>query len=381
MPYYHRSWNVALGEAEIKSGRHVRKCPLGENGQNACSSKKSAKSPDPQTIELARSTLKFEVEGLKATPGAISIKDAQQAFEQYVLQKKEKPVYEGKHSAVVNCSNPSKPSEMRLICHIYEPPARVFVSAGFEYLFLKVLRKLGNTNPHIISTFDIFCDDDRQVYIFQEFASKGNAHDYIKSASNDSLVDESTALGWAQSIYSALDHCGALGIAHRAIEPSHVLLVVATAGGDSVVVAKLGGFHNAVIYYDPERCDLVDLPCKSPGKRPFYPYQAPEVFGESGEYFNVVDADVWSFAATFLFIAGRLEPQEMIKDKAPSSSSSSSSSLDDIIFKNIDAVARLSEAAKYFFFGCLRANTAQRTSFDAIALDSWMQGDQQSPSV
>ena len=127
------------------------------------------------------------------------------------------------------------------------------------------------------------------------------------------------------------------------------------------IIAKLSSFRDAVIYWDPATNDIIDQPCKPVAKRPFYGFQAPEVFGEEGEFYNPAEADVWSFGATMFFLAGRALPYNL---QAPEAN------LDEAIFKNVSS-ARLSEEAKKCFIGLMRANTEPRTDFNSIASDPW----------
>ena len=150
---------------------------------------------------------------------------------------------------------------------------------------------------------DIFSDEGRHIYLFQEYANRGNAYDYLKNGKN--VITEKHVCKWAQSIYNGMDFLGGMGISHRSIQPKHVML---KSNECDQVEAKLSGFRDAVIYWDPASSDIIDQPCKPVAKRVYNAFQAPEVFGEEGEFYDPAVADVWSFGCTLFFLAGRALP-------------------------------------------------------------------------
>ena len=101
-----------------------------------------------------------------------------------------------------------------------------------------------------------------------------------------------------------MDFLGDMGICHRSIQPKHMLL----KSIGSEIIAKLSSFRDSVVYWDSANNDIIDQPCKPVEKRVFCGFQAPEVFGEEGEFYNPIHADVWSFGATMFFLAGRAYP-------------------------------------------------------------------------
>ena len=150
---------------------------------------------------------------------------------------------------------------------------------------------------------DIYTDQGRYIYLFQEFADQGNAYDYARSTKP---VTEKQVCKWAQSIYNAMDFLGGVGISHRSIQPKHMLLKANPE--NEMITAKLSGFRDAVIYWDPATNDIIDQPCKPVAKQMYTAFQAPEVFGKQGEFYNPAEADVWSFGCSLFFLAGKAYP-------------------------------------------------------------------------
>ena len=192
-----------------------------------------------------------------------------------------------------------------MICRIFQPNSMIVPEND---MFLKVIRFIGKQkqlkfsqsltilltgqkSPFIISTMDIYADENRHIYIFQEYANRGNAYDFVKNPKNPALSEKQVS-GWGLSVVGAMEFLGNMGISHRSIQPKHMLLKTSEANGE--IIAKLSSFRDAVIYWDPETCDIIDQPCKPVAKRAFYGFQAPEVFGEEGEFYNPAEADVWS---------------------------------------------------------------------------------------
>ena len=160
----------------------------------------------------------------------------------------------------------------------------------------------GRSNDFIIRTTDIYVDYNRHVYMFQEYANRGNGMDFVKSGNQ---ATEQQMRLWAQSIYQAMDFLGDLAISHRSIHPKHIMLMDSSNGQ---LDAKLSGFRDSICYWDPVTNDIIDQPCKSMGDLKHYYFHAPESFGEEGEFFNPIDADTWSYGCTMFFMVSRNYP-------------------------------------------------------------------------
>jgi len=140
----------------------------------------------------------------------------------------------------------------------------------------------GKESPCLIATLDIFVDENAHIFLFQEFANRGHGMDFSKSGG---LATEGQMLLWAQSIHGAMDYLGGLGISHRSIHPKHILLLDGPGG---TLHAKLSGLRDAVIYWDPEKKDLIDQPCKSTMSFRQVFFHAPEVFGREDEVYDPI---------------------------------------------------------------------------------------------
>ena len=63
---------------------------------------------------------------------------------------------------------------------------------------------------------DIFVDNKRHIFLFQEFANRGNGMAFIKQGNQ---ATEQQIHSWSQIIYSALDYLGEKAISHRSLHP------------------------------------------------------------------------------------------------------------------------------------------------------------------
>ena len=196
--------------------------------------------------------------------------------------------------------------------------------------------------------------------MFQEYANQGNVLEYIRSVSETGFINEQQMRKWARSIYSAVDFLGTIGISHRAIQPKHLLLQYVEAVKDFRV--KLSSFRDAVVYWNPDSNDIIYQPCKPVDMMKNAYFAAPESFGNENEYFNPLDADVWSFGATMLFIVARFPPYNV-------NNVTNKISLE--IDKSIKGTKNLSEGAKSWLASMLQINTKKRTNFNAIPQDNW----------
>lgn len=129
----------------------------------------------------------------------------------------------------------------------------------------------GSQHPFIVPTWGIFVDASRRIYLMQQHASSGNAIDYVRAGNS---VSEEQLCRWAQHIYSAMDFLGSMAVSHRSIYPKHLMLN-RTASGETV--AKLSGFRDAVIYWNPDTNSVIPQACKTLLEA--CSFHAPEMFG------------------------------------------------------------------------------------------------------
>ena len=181
---------------------------------------------------------------------------------------------------------------------------------------------------------------------------------------NNVYVPEQLMALWAKQIYSGMDFLGDAGICHRAINPKHILMTPAPDTEDSNrPLVKLSSFRDAVIYYDPSTGSIRNQPCRSVEKRKVANYQAPEVFGNvTTEEYSPVQADVWSFGATFFYISTRTYAFRYKADVFDIAAD---------IQKTVYSAKTISDDAKRWFAGILHGNAASRTPFDKIAASAW----------
>lgn len=278
----------------------------------------------------------------------------------------EQVIFKGIYSSISQCSTATaaaaqgqigiKTTEAKLIAREFKPSAGI--SASDTYL--KILRRVGSHWPTIIATLDIFIDDRSHIWLFQEFAPLGNAMDWVLD--RKTYLPESTLVCLAWSLFSALDHLGTLAIAHNSIHPKHVLLMLAEDGKS--IIGKLSSFRDALVYWDPQTKDTIDLPC-SPlaniySKAAYF--RAPETFGNEGDVFSVVDADIWSLGASLFYIGSAVYPFN---------AASIVEAGIEFQIRNTVADSGLSNDGKYCLYGMMRTSTALRTHFEALPADPW----------
>lgn len=217
----------------------------------------------------------------------------------------------------------------------------------------------GKRHNFIIGTWDIFFDPNGRLVVFQEYAPHGNLLEYLKAGSV--FVTEVQLAEWAHNIYNALDFLGDIGVCHRSISPKHILL----SGNEQSesIIAKLASFRDAVVYFDARLCRVRNQPCKPVDRRNVGNFQPPEVYGVSGEEFDPIMADVWSYGASMYYAACRNYPynyrDHSIKD------------IGAAIEKTLEMNKTLSLDAKSWFSGLLKAESKRRTPFDKITEDPW----------
>lgn len=200
----------------------------------------------------------------------------------------------------------------------------------------------------------MFVDENASIYLFMEYADEGNAMDYLRA---NKQVSEQQMCLWAQNIYRAMDFLGTMAISHRAIYPKHLLL--RTRSTDKVVEAKLSGFRDAIVYWDPVANDIIDQKCKP--LREATSFHAPEMFGslDGDEYYNPIDADIWSYGCTMFFLVARVYPFLVSEENL------------ELVIRNAIATLSVTDGAKYWLYGLMRTNTAERTDFSMINQDEW----------
>lgn len=358
MPFYQRSWNAVLGENGPK--------PRPYNIRVNATFEEELPGKEPEKPKVAKAKLEEVVEfrkklnkqlneyNTKFTKGAIEIEKNVGTFGQYHIEK-DKVIFNGLYSEIHHCKNDQLQSKNGQKTELI---AREFKATSLikpDELYLILLRYIGNQNKFIVQTMDIFFDNKLHIFLFQEYASHGNGFDYITD--KKAGISESLMIRWARDLYSAMSYLGDLGISHRSIQPKHILLFPGTGDQPNEFQIKLSGFRDAIIYWDPTLGDIIYQRCKPQNYMRIMFFQAPETFSDSNEYFDPVDADVWSFGSTLFYFVSRILP---FNARFPLSQ------LDSEIRNNIARIDSISDPVKFWLFGLLRTNTQYRTDFDSI---------------
>ncbi|XP_027202043.1 testis-specific serine/threonine-protein kinase 1-like [Dermatophagoides pteronyssinus] len=280
-------------------------------------------------------------------------------FLNYIIRK-EQVLFSGIYSQIFACHNHQEP-DSTLICRMFQTNANI---DPLNDVFLKILRFIGRKSQNIVGTYDIFYDQTRRIYLFQELANRGNVLEYLKAGT---FVEPTQAIKWAFSIWEAMDFLGSIGVAHRSIRPKHIMLKTNPLSG--TMIAKLGSFRDSIIYWNRETGSVVTVK-KSPWSEiKFANFQAPESFSkDDGGAFDPISADVWSFGATFFYIIARLYPFDLYK-------ANDIPTVEQEIHHRINSSGALKPEAKKWFMDLLNVDPNKRIRFDDIVNDPWFRSE------
>lgn len=291
------------------------------------------------------------MQNLKKIHGAEPLKSSPN-FSKYVVNA-EKVIFAGYHSRINECSNSSQHGSTKLIARVFKPSSELTADA----MYLKLLRRIGKDAAGIVQSMDIFVDtDSKEIWLFQELANAGNGNVWVGMGN---VLIESQLFNLVKAVYAALDFLGSLGCCHFSIHPKHIMLFKDDKGN---ITGKLSSFRDAIVYWDAEKKEIIYQKCLPADKftqRGWF--RAPEVFGKEDEVFNPLDADIFSLGATLFYMATATYPFAL--------KSVATVGIDGEIRNSIASAAGISDNAKYFLFGLMRANTKVRTNFDAIPQD------------
>ena len=207
--------------------------------------------------------------------------------------------------------------------------------------------------PELVSIFLCICD------------FRGSLDEFIE-ASGGPLGERRAAI-WAKQIYRALDFLGDQGIAHRDLSPQH--LVVQPVQGDAEAWLKLTGFKQSLIYWDPATLDVITCACWPAERRAAdgANFQAPEVYGGSGQQFDPVLADTWAYGATVYCMLVWQYPYNTTASPSPSA-------IDREVASNV-ARSKLSEHCQDFLYFLLRASPQDRMPLDFVEEHPWIRAN------
>ena len=298
-----------------------------------------------------RSLLRAQVDQLSQCNGPYPVETMNKLFAAYQINYNLLR-HEGPGLKIYDAKNMNAP-ELSLMVRIY---LRSEHNPNTD-LYLKMLRHLGRKHPYIIHTWEMFYDDEN-VYIFQEYATKGNLVEYMQE---NPPVTEKQAAFWAKQIYRALDFLGDLAIAHRDLAPIH--LVVKPMVDEMWL--KLTGFKHSIIYWDIVNNDIQFCNCVPLAKQQEDGpnFQPPEVYGNpETEQFDPIQADIWSYGANIYFMLAKQYPYNLNQP---------SDNIDDEIWHNVSSLKSVTDNCKQFMFALMRMNANDRMPFDFIERDPW----------
>jgi len=144
---------------------------------------------------------------------------------------------------------------------------------------VNVMAKL--THPNIVSIYEYFEDDDF-LYLILEYCKKGSIQDYINQ---NGAMPENVLIPMCKGIISGLSYCHSLGIAHRDLKASNILI-------DSHGRPKIADFGLCSEFSKDEMAMnfLGSLP-----------YMSPEIVNKN--QYNPFLADIWALGVTFFTMA------------------------------------------------------------------------------
>lgn len=202
---------------------------------------------------------------------------------------------------------------------------------------------------------DIFSDEGKRIYLFQEHMTLGNTMEYVQKGN---VVNEPLLRKWAHSVYQAMGFLKNIGISHRAVQPRHIFLKTDNRGH---IQAKLSSFRSAFIYWDPAKNAPIDHPALDPARRCYANYQPPEAFGRPPNTFDPIKADIWGLGATLYYLSNRSYVIDLQKTEVT----------DADIHRHLTHSRGLSLQGKQFLFNLLTLDLTKRYTYDQMPDDPW----------
>lgn len=257
---------------------------------------------DERKLIYIKSLLKSQVDHLNTMKPYVDVSERayQDEFNKYTITNEFKGSTKAHSCKTMQKATHKNFNEYTLVCKIYDGMDTSQASSSSQCnfkpssLYFRILRHLGKKHPNIIQTWEVFLVNG-QYYVMQEFAGYGNLKthlDRIKKAS------EKAAQYMGKQLILAMDYMGDMGIAHRSICPSHILVC------HQDLRVKITGFRFSIIYWNPDKEDINYQPCLSASKRNLKDpeFQALEVYGDPDtEEFDPITADIWSLGASIFF--------------------------------------------------------------------------------
>lgn len=221
---------------------------------------------------------------------------------------------------------------------------------------IKLLEKL--SHPLIVRLLKVYeVKNTQKLLLFMQPSNLGSLELYIKSSGP---IPEDKAKKWSRDVITAIGFLHHLGIAHRRIDPHHVLLHSPDAPAKIMfpdALQEIGDYH----VKSPNI-----LRCRSAGRKDVY--RAPEAnFGTSFDPFPV---DIWGFGCTVYY---------MLITRAPFDNWNNRDSMKEQLDSKrwsycgiIDRFPKLSDGAKTFLTFIIHGATDKRPSAAEILALSWL---------
>ena len=222
---------------------------------------------------------------------------------------------------------------------------------------IKLLEKL--SHPLIVRLLKVYeVKNTQKLLLFMQPSNLGSLELYVRSTGQP--VSEERAKKWARDVITAIGFLHHLGIAHRRIDPHHVLLHSPDAPAKIMfpdALQEIGDYH-------VNQPNIVR--CRSAGRKEVY--RAPEAnFGSSFDPFPV---DIWGYGCTVYYMLITRAPfekwnnRDLMKEQLDSKRWT--------FCGIIDRYPKLSEGAKTFLTFIIHGATDKRPSAAEILALSWL---------
>lgn len=246
------------------------------------------------------------------------------------------------------------------LAHKTKLAVKILIAQDFRVNFKvkdlnRVAKLLGKiSHPKIIQMLKIYeTKNNKKWYIFHQLAPLGSVQALIQRE-NCCLAEDLTK-GWARDIAEGLSYLHFLGIAHRQVNPKHVLLFSLD------LPCKLSLPHTAFEACDPENNTIAK--CRSIGTPDAF--SAPEtIFGNS---FDPFPADIWGYACTVFYMLVARPPLEKWNDKL-----ATKEQLDTKRWSNSSQGPALTPGSKVFLEAILHGSIDKRPAITEVLSLHWL---------
>ncbi|KAK9834350.1 hypothetical protein WJX84_004182, partial [Apatococcus fuscideae] len=210
-------------------------------------------------------------------------------------------------------------------------------------------------HEHIIQLYGAF-EDERHVYLAQEFATGGDLYEELKR-SGGQLKERRVAQDIIQPCLSALSYMHSMGIIHRDIKPENILLTM----GGQVKFADFGLSINARAERPVTRAGTLD-------------YMAPEVLvcPEKSRPDENKDKQLLGYTALVDAWAMGILAFELIVGRPPFEKESRAATYEHIMYRKAHFPAWLSDDARDFITMALAKAARKRPGIVEMLKHNWL---------